>query len=549
MSAPSELALTWLGNATAAVTLAAAAVWLLLRLTCLQSPTVHRFAWFAVLLQGIVIWRVSIELPLLPATDPAMNAARRGDAHDTQRPREDLPIQSEIAGPSQLDGPIEDTARVSPWPSIILGTWFCGIVLTALHACVRYLSFCRALGPRRPASIEWTKELTDLCDELAIPSGRVLLHVTEEFGPALCLLPSGYRLLVPGTAWRELSAVQRHAILRHELAHYLRGDLWKSMLMRVLALFQWFNPLAWYAAGRFDDAAEWACDDAVESGEQDHVFDYLRALVFLGASQRPSTSLQAAVRGGSLQFRVLRLSLPSRKDSKMKKFAIVAVILTVAAAGLTQLHLATAQTPPSSNNGKLTPAPREKAVPDTASEPASLGPGTPSPSSPEAVIDLSRVFKESREFQRRKDALSNKVNLWQQKMKQEQERLVILQQKQRSTSNGELKRQLEIELQADVADFKRRDERFRNEALDEEATACHELFERIRSEVAKYAKQNGIRLVRRLQSVVVAGEPVDATDRKAILARLNRDIIYSDPQQIDITDAIIERLNARTNED
>jgi hypothetical protein len=37
---------------------------------------------------------------------------------------------------------------------------------------------------------------------------------------------------------------------------------------------------------------------------------------------------------------------------------------------------------------------------------------------------------------------------------------------------------------------------------------------------------------------------VDATDRSAVLARLNRDIIYSDPQQLDITDAIIEQLNA-----
>jgi hypothetical protein len=189
----------------------------------------------------------------------------------------------------------------------------------------------------------------------------VALQVTEHLGPALCLLPGGYRLLVPASAWQELSADQRRAILQHELAHCLRGDLWKSLLIRLLALPQWFNPLAWHAVRCFDDAAEWACDDAVQSGGQDQVFEYLRALVFLGGPQRCRTSLQAAVRGGSLQFRVRRLSLPSRKDRNMKKFAIVAVILLVAAAGLTQLRLARAQTPPQPSGRATSPAETEAA--------------------------------------------------------------------------------------------------------------------------------------------------------------------------------------------
>ncbi len=227
----------------------------------------------------------------------------------------------------------------------------------------------------------------------------------------------------------------------------------------------------------------------------------------------------------------------------MKKLAIVAVILVVGAAGLTQLQLATAHTPPSSNQGESAAPTGEKAAGDTLSDPASLRPATP-PSVHEAVIDLGRVFKESRAFQRRKDALSNKLSRWQQDLKQEQERIAVLQQKQRATRDDELKRLLEIELQADKADLERRSGRFRKDALDEEAAAYHESFERIRSEVAQYARQNGIRLVRRLQSVVVADEPVDETDHRAVIARLNRDIIYSDPQQTDITDAIIERINA-----
>src|SRR5262249_54471037 len=56
--------------------------------------------------------------------------------------------------------------------------------------------------------------------------------------------------------WRQLDSGERLAILRHELAHYRRGDLWKSLVARLLALPHWFNPLAWRAGRRFDEAAE-----------------------------------------------------------------------------------------------------------------------------------------------------------------------------------------------------------------------------------------------------------------------------------------------------
>jgi hypothetical protein len=53
--------------------------------------------------------------------------------------------------------------------------------------------------------------------------------------------------------------------LRHELAHYQRGDLWTTLMARCLALAQWFNPLAWWAASRFEAQCEFICDQASTS--------------------------------------------------------------------------------------------------------------------------------------------------------------------------------------------------------------------------------------------------------------------------------------------
>jgi hypothetical protein len=62
--------------------------------------------------------------------------------------------------------------------------------------------------------------------------------------------------------WSAISGDGRESILRHELAHLRRRDLQKSVLVRIAALPQWFNPLVRLAVRRFDEAGEWACDEA-----------------------------------------------------------------------------------------------------------------------------------------------------------------------------------------------------------------------------------------------------------------------------------------------
>ena len=93
------------------------------------------------------------------------------------------------------------------------------------------------------------------------------LRVTDQLGPMLCRLPAGYRLIVPAWLWQRLDPSERQAILRHELAHFTRGDLWKSLAIRALALPHWFNPFAWWAVRTFDECGEWACDDVATGPE------------------------------------------------------------------------------------------------------------------------------------------------------------------------------------------------------------------------------------------------------------------------------------------
>ena len=60
----------------------------------------------------------------------------------------------------------------------------------------------------------------------------------------------------------EMSAESVTYILRHELTHYKRGDLWFKLLAMLANALHWFNPLAYIACGAMSAEAELSCDES-----------------------------------------------------------------------------------------------------------------------------------------------------------------------------------------------------------------------------------------------------------------------------------------------
>jgi len=223
------------------------------------------------------------------------------------------------------------TAAFCFWPLVVVAVWAIGVGFAVMAWAFGYVRFVRRLPPALPAPESWADQWQALQTAHNIQR-QIPLRVTEQLGPMLCRLPRGYALLVPEALWRDLDSSQRAAVLRHELAHYQRRDVWKSLAVRVLALPHWFNPLAWLAVRRFDDAAEWACDHAAAADEP--ATQYARTLVRLGESAARHAAYSPAVRGASLRGRVRRLlNSASDRDSIFKKLLLSAMAL-VAVIGL-----------------------------------------------------------------------------------------------------------------------------------------------------------------------------------------------------------------------
>lgn len=533
-------------HAAVVVALLGVAVWLVLRVVKVRSPAIHRFAWLLVLVQGLVLWRLPIDLALLSPARMSVAAAPASagpDASSWETARE-FDRRSQTADSHFAS----DRPRQEPlWLQLVALLWLGGAVGLAVRMGWSYFNFVRRLPTSLPAAPQWIAEL-DQCRKEQNVRRPVILLVTTTLGPALCWLPQGHCLIVPGQQWGCLTQLQRLGVLRHELAHYRRGDLWKSLLARFLLLPQWFNPCAWWAVWRFEESAEWACDDVVRAASED-TFSYARALLELGQPSGRVTSLHAAVRGGSLPTRIRRLLSPPRKDSIMNRTGVIVVAFGLTLAGLVQWRLVAA-TPPvsaqvaSAAAGGVERDTQKEKTPEPAPVEAPAPKGAESPSSgagQEAVLDMSRTFKEFSTFSRRTEVIRAKAVASEQECKQRHDVIRALQQRQQATDDAEFKVRLEREMAMLISELEAKKQELQRQLRQDEVTAYHEAYEQIRAVVAEVAKQRGIRLVRQAKSV--ATETVDPKDPAAILERINRDIIYSDPQQLDITDEVVARLN------
>ena len=203
-----------------------------------------------------------------------------------------------------------------------------GLPAVLLIAYIRFVAGLRTRPADEPA---WAEEWSSLLAERGVRR-PIPLRVTDQLGPMLCRLPAGYCLIVPEWLWRRLDPGERQVILRHELAHYIRGDVWKSLAIRALALPHWFNPFAWWAVRTFDECGEWACDDVATGPEPTAGAAYARVLLQLveAGHRRPSFGFSA--RGSSLATRVRRLLQPRPAGEPMRIRLIVLGVLLVLAA-------------------------------------------------------------------------------------------------------------------------------------------------------------------------------------------------------------------------
>ncbi len=313
-------------RATVYAAVAAAIAALMLSRLRIASPRIHRLAALLVILQGWLIIPAGAKLVLqLPSLSRDSVVAQPLRAEGPQR----VVTQNTAGRRPAASTAVASYAPQRPapavtafWPHLVTLAWLVGggvLVIGYLRGYIRLLARLPLGAPpdRQAWRDEWKRTLAEC------PHARnVQLRITQDAGPLLCFVPFTFLVLAPRSLWTRLSGLQRQSILRHELAHLMRGDLVKSVLIRILALPQWFNPAVWWAVRRFDEAGEWACDE-VAQGRAAANNEYARALLQLAELSVEPIPGVASARGGELAHRVKRLVTSGfKEDTKMKMLLI-----------------------------------------------------------------------------------------------------------------------------------------------------------------------------------------------------------------------------------
>jgi len=280
--------------------------------------------WSLVLLQGFALANVHIEIPWYETPEATLHSSSKleagvqlGNVAHAQETRE-LPVLK---------------TNNTDWAAYLFMAWIavCGLLL--FRWCMDYVRFVLRENSPECDCDEWNTEWETVKSNCRV-SARITLHISQHIGPMLCRRPSEYRVVVPYKLWKSATTSQRQLILRHELAHFQRGDVWWSLIAHVAAIPHWFNPLAWYAARRVEQSLEWACDDKTIAFKCQRQTEY--ASVLLAISEYCSSSVPKCVtgiNGSELGGRIRRLLSDSWKRDKLSSRTLAVLVAVVLLGG------------------------------------------------------------------------------------------------------------------------------------------------------------------------------------------------------------------------
>ena len=296
--------------------------------------------WVWLLLAVRLIVPVNIPLPEAPiaVSNPGMTIYQR-DTNRTLPGHSDLVlltpekhadvVRQEAMQASMVADPAGDGAQNEYRPLITLSQslallWVAGFCAVLLWEGVSYARFRRRVrrwqSPLEDARFEALKAeigVTRLalaqCSAISSPMVTGFVHPT---------------LLLP-------EADAPEAVLRHELVHAKRHDLWYKLLLVFARAVHWFNPLVWLMARQASQDLELSCDEAVVKGrDEDFRAGYGKAILDAVDSGRgrENAPLTTYFHGGKRAMLERLQSIISTKVKRRGAIALgLALVLTLSA--------------------------------------------------------------------------------------------------------------------------------------------------------------------------------------------------------------------------
>ena len=181
-------------------------------------------------------------------------------------------------------------SRAAPW---IAAAYVVGVACFLLRLLTALWGGHRLRTPTaRVTDAKLLKLIADQADRLKLKCVPVVAYCRRVAVPTVVgmLRPM---VLLPVSLMTGLTPDDFAAIIRHELAHVRRYDLWMNLLQRVTESLLFFHPAVWFISRRLSAEREVCCDDLVVSSGHE-------PMRYAGALLRMAELCAISRRGGAL---------------------------------------------------------------------------------------------------------------------------------------------------------------------------------------------------------------------------------------------------------
>lgn len=284
------------------------------------------------------------------------------DNEEAEAPAAEAAAQAETVGEAETatpaQPPIQPRALLKS-PGLLLAVWLIGAALWFTRYTAGYIRFRRVLT----RTMETTDGSTARIYKQVNGSNSPRLFASAYVKTPMLLGLIRPLIVLPRGGFSEESA---RNVLRHELTHYRRGDLYVKWFFVCVASLHWFNPLMPLFRRELDRVCELSCDEQVLARmEPDQRRSYGETLLDLAANRALPAGVVATT--FATEKRALKERLEHIMKFKYKSRAILALsIAAVLLVGLLALAAAPARTPAgSADSPEPTP---ESAAPEASAE-------------------------------------------------------------------------------------------------------------------------------------------------------------------------------------
>jgi beta-lactamase regulating signal transducer with metallopeptidase domain len=186
-----------------------------------------------------------------------------------------------------------DYAPVVTLQELLAIVWGTGAVVFFLYHIINYIIFKRKIKPYcKKANIG---VLDDVLKDMKLKVKPQLLECSKIASPMMIgfLKPM---ILLPGN---DYSNNELYVVIKHELTHIRRGDIWYKLLLITANSINWFNPLVYLMVKAANRDLEYSCDDVVVKNS-DMNFRKEYSLAILKAMQKSGRDVLSAYLNGGV---------------------------------------------------------------------------------------------------------------------------------------------------------------------------------------------------------------------------------------------------------